>query len=177
MDGPAGHGKSQTIANMIAECLPKDKTVLFVSEKAAALEVVQKRLRAAGLGDYTLELHSHKATRKEVAQQLGASLELHPSAPPSMRETALSNLVRRRQELSERASFAMNETRLPLGRSLHQAVGRIAQLQELPQAPPPSEIDGELSAERLLHRSCPQPANSRGPGALLSAGPISCGAN
>ena len=119
-----------------------------MSEKAAALEVVQKRLHAAGLGDYTLELHSHKATRKEVAQQLGASLELHPSVPPAMPQTALSKLARRRQELSERAA-AMNETRLPLGRSLHQAIGRIAQLQELPQAPPPSEIKDELSAEQL----------------------------
>jgi very-short-patch-repair endonuclease len=148
MDGPPGTGKSQTIANVIAELLAKGKTVLFVSEKAAALEVVQKRLRAAGLGDYTLELHSHKATRKEVAQQLGASLELHPAAPPAMSQTALSKLVRRREELSERAK-AMNEIRLPLGRSLHQAIGRIAQLQHLPQAPPPPEIGSELSAEQL----------------------------
>ena len=57
---------------MIVELLAQGKTVLFVSEKAAALEVVQKRLRLAGLSDYALELHSHKATRKEVAQQLGA---------------------------------------------------------------------------------------------------------
>ncbi len=148
MDGPPGTGKSQTIANVIAELLAKGKTVLFVSEKAAALEVVQKRLRAAGLGDYALELHSHKATRKEVAQQLGASLELHPTAPPAMSHTALSKLVRRREELSERAK-AMNEIRLPLGRSLHQVIGRIAQLQQLPQAPPPPEIGSDLSAEQL----------------------------
>src|SRR6266851_5775178 len=54
MDGPPGTGKSQTIANMIAELLANGKTVLFVSEKAAALEVVHKRLHAAGLDDYCL---------------------------------------------------------------------------------------------------------------------------
>lgn len=44
VDGPPGTGKSQTIANIIAECLASDNTVLFVSEKAAALEVVKHRL-------------------------------------------------------------------------------------------------------------------------------------
>ena len=44
LDGPPGTGKSQTIANVIAECLADGKTVLFVSEKAAALEVIKQRL-------------------------------------------------------------------------------------------------------------------------------------
>ena len=42
MDGPPGTGKSQTIANMIGVLLHAGKTVLFVSEKAAALDVVQR---------------------------------------------------------------------------------------------------------------------------------------
>ena len=42
--GPAGTGKSQTITNIIANALYRGKRVLFVSEKKAALEVVQKRL-------------------------------------------------------------------------------------------------------------------------------------
>ena len=50
MDGPPGTGKSQTIANVIAELLAAGRTVLFVSEKAAALEVVQKRLHHAASG-------------------------------------------------------------------------------------------------------------------------------
>jgi REase_MTES_1575/Protein of unknown function (DUF4011)/AAA domain/Protein of unknown function (DUF3320) len=148
MDGPPGTGKSQTIANVIAALLAVGKTVLFVSEKAAALEVVQRRLVQAGLGDYTLELHSHKATRKEVAQQLGAALSYHPAPPPPMPETAISQLRQRREELSNRAR-AVNEMRQPLGRTLHQAIGRIAQLQALPQAPPPASIDASLSATAL----------------------------
>ncbi len=54
MDGPPGSGKSQTIANMVAELLANQKSVLFVSEKAAALEVVKQRLDTAGLGSYVL---------------------------------------------------------------------------------------------------------------------------
>jgi very-short-patch-repair endonuclease len=148
MDGPPGTGKSQTIANIIAELMAKGKTILFVSEKAAALEVVQKRLRSAGLGDYCLELHSHKATRKEVAQQLGRALERHPAVPPAMTEMELAQLRQRRQQLSERA-VAMNEVRQPLGQSLYDVIGRISQLDTLPQAPPPTELGSWLSADSL----------------------------
>jgi very-short-patch-repair endonuclease len=148
MDGPPGTGKSQTIANVIAELIAKGKTVLFVSEKAAALEVVHKRLRAAGLADYCLELHSHKATRKEVARQLGRALEHHPVVPPAMAATALAQLARRRAQLSARSN-AMNEIRQPLALSLHHVIGRVSQLQVLPQAPPPTALGSWLSAADL----------------------------
>lgn len=71
--GPPGTGKSQTIANIISQCLAVGKTVLFVAEKAAALDVVHRRLAAHGLGDAVLELHSNKADRKSVLDQLGRS--------------------------------------------------------------------------------------------------------
>ncbi|MDO4557517.1 MAG: DUF4011 domain-containing protein [Planctomycetia bacterium] len=38
LDGPPGTGKSQTIANIIAQMIAKGKKVLFVSEKKAALD-------------------------------------------------------------------------------------------------------------------------------------------
>ncbi|MFW8635872.1 DUF3320 domain-containing protein [Cribrihabitans pelagius] len=71
--GPPGTGKSQTIANIISQCLAVGKTVLFVAEKSAALDVVHRRLSAHGLGDAVLELHSNKADRKSVLDQLGRS--------------------------------------------------------------------------------------------------------
>src|SRR5690606_9080393 len=60
IEGPPGTGKSQTITNLIAAALAQGKRVLFVAEKMAALEVVKKRLDRAGLGEFCLELHSHK---------------------------------------------------------------------------------------------------------------------
>ena len=68
--GPPGTGKSQTISNAIAHLLGKGKTVLFVSEKTAALDVVHRRLSALGLGRFCLELHSNKAKKAEVLEQL-----------------------------------------------------------------------------------------------------------
>ena len=58
MHGPPGTGKSQTIANMISEFIAHGKSILFVSEKMAALEVVYARLKARNLDDYCLELHA-----------------------------------------------------------------------------------------------------------------------
>ena len=71
--GPPGTGKSQTIANVIAQCLAVSKTVLFVAEKTAALDVVHRRLREHGLGDCCVELHSNKADRRRFLDQLEAS--------------------------------------------------------------------------------------------------------
>ena len=50
LEGPPGTGKSQTITNLIVHLLATGKTVLFVSEKMAALDVVHRRLSSLGLG-------------------------------------------------------------------------------------------------------------------------------
>lgn len=52
--GPPGTGKSQTITNLIAACLAKNKSVLFVAEKMAALNVVKSRLDEAASTDELL---------------------------------------------------------------------------------------------------------------------------
>ena len=75
MQGPPGTGKSQTITNIIANAIYRGKKVLFVSEKKAALEVVQKRLESIGLGPMCLELHSNKAKKSIVLSKLQATLE------------------------------------------------------------------------------------------------------
>lgn len=76
IQGPPGTGKSQTITNIIAEALAQQKTVLFVAEKMAALEVVKRRLDSVCLGDACLELHSQKSNKKGLLQELQRTLEL-----------------------------------------------------------------------------------------------------
>lgn len=80
LQGPPGTGKSQTITNIIAERLAEGKRVLFVSEKLAALEVVYEKLRRAGLEEFCLELHSHKANKRDVIEELCHTLRLGRSA-------------------------------------------------------------------------------------------------
>ncbi len=73
--GPPGTGKSQTITNLVANALAKNKKVLFVAEKMAALNIVYSRLQNAGLGDYCFELHSTKAKLKDIKTGLATTIE------------------------------------------------------------------------------------------------------
>ncbi len=87
IQGPPGTGKSQTIANIIASAIADGKTVLFVAEKMAALEVVKRRLDATGVGDACLELHSNKANKREVVRELDRTWQL--GAPKGEQPDAL----------------------------------------------------------------------------------------
>lgn len=152
MDGPPGTGKSQTIANLIAQLIREGKTVLFVSEKAAALEVVQNRLEAPGveLGPFLLALHSHKATRKAVAAALGEALALRPSASTTFSEADRRTLVADRKKLTAYA-IGMNEVRTPLGQDLHSTIGQLSSLESNGAVDPGVVISsvGEFGAPEL----------------------------
>ncbi|MCH1997764.1 DUF4011 domain-containing protein, partial [Achromobacter xylosoxidans] len=100
LEGPPGTGKSQTITNLIAHLLARGKTVLFVSEKMAALEVVHRRLANIGLGPFCLELHSSKARKSEVLQQLGRALELGGQRNSDEWNREAERLAALRQELN-----------------------------------------------------------------------------
>lgn len=136
VQGPPGTGKSQTITNLIAETLAAGRTVLFVSEKMAALEVVKSRLDAAGLGPFCLELHSRKSNKKAVLAELQRSLETKPLAalPESDEHELLRNDLNR---------YA-RELGTPLGawqRTPWQLFGmREAALAQLDAFPPPPPI-------------------------------------
>jgi Cdc6-like AAA superfamily ATPase len=82
IEGPPGTGKSQTITNLIAAAVSQGKRVLFVAEKLAALSVVHSRLDRAGLGDFCLELHSHKAQKRKVLDEVAARIAKRGSYRP-----------------------------------------------------------------------------------------------
>ncbi|MGD9738138.1 MAG: DUF4011 domain-containing protein [Bauldia sp.] len=95
IEGPPGTGKSQTITNIIANALAKGRTVLFLAEKRAALDVVKTRLDAAGLGEFCLELHSDKSSPRAVITSLRHRFELGSAVPepprPRQRDTVGEN--------------------------------------------------------------------------------------
>jgi hypothetical protein len=76
VEGPPGSGKSQTIANIMANALYAGKTVLFLADKLTALQAVKGRMDAAGLGDFCLELHSDKAQTKSTVLDLQRRYEM-----------------------------------------------------------------------------------------------------
>ncbi len=97
--GPPGTGKSQTITNMIANALYQGKRVLFVAEKMAALEVVEKRLDKIGLAPFCLELHSNKVTKSYFLRQMQKALDVVHLKEPSDYQQTSERLFARRQEL------------------------------------------------------------------------------
>ncbi len=76
IEGPPGTGKSQTITNLIACALDQGKRVLFLSEKLAALQVVRRKLDDVSLGEFCLELHSHKAKMPLLLEDLRNRLDI-----------------------------------------------------------------------------------------------------
>jgi len=84
IEGPPGTGKSQTISNMVAVLIAEGKSVLFVSEKLAALEVVYQRLADVGLGDFCLELHSHKTQKLKVLENIKKRIDANYQIPSKL---------------------------------------------------------------------------------------------
>ncbi|MEZ0325458.1 MAG: DUF4011 domain-containing protein, partial [Fimbriimonas sp.] len=134
VEGPPGTGKSQTITNIIAECVAAGKTVLFVSAKRAALEVVKRRLKEADLADMCLDLHDKLTNRREfygeIKRTANKTLRIRPEAEKVARLTEL------RDKLNAHAQ-AVNTPIVPYGVTPFVAMGRLGSL------PPEDSADRE----------------------------------
>jgi len=131
MKGPPGTGKSQTIANIIAECIANGKSVLFVSDKMAALEVVYKRLSEVGLAHFCLELHSSKANKQQVVAELKRSLDenLVPRKLPSAHE--FEKMTEYREALNGYVA-SLHEKRPFFQSSAYEVLSLISSLERVP---------------------------------------------
>jgi very-short-patch-repair endonuclease len=156
LKGPPGTGKSQTIANMISHCLATGKTVLFVAEKRAALEVVYRRLQERGLSDFALELHSDKAQKREVIQSIAATLELVENQDTRQWESDGAASARLRCQLNDYVRAL--HRRWSDGFTAYQMISRLVALRDVPALPLEPSADQPLDQatldqiEELVHR-------------------------
>ena len=140
IQGPPGTGKSQTIANIVASAVADGKTVLFVAEKMAALEVVKRRLDANGVGDACLELHSNKANKKALLEELRRTWEL--GAPKHQDSGSLhARLTAARDRLNDHAR-RMHAPHAASGLTPFQVVGQLSRLR----------LDGEKPNDIALNQ-------------------------
>lgn len=131
LQGPPGTGKSQTITNIIAECLHDGKKVLFVSEKLAALRVVYDKLKLAGLDEFCLELHSHKSNKKEVIAELCKTLRADRSEVSSRADAE----VQAKAQLQEQLDKYAKELHKPIpviNKSMYQLYGAYSAQRKAP---------------------------------------------
>ena len=132
IQGPPGTGKSQTIVNILAQAVLDGRSVLFVAEKAAALEVVKRRLDALGLGPAVLALHEDTANKRAVLDEIRATLALPP--PPRLdREAIVARLGELRGRLNRHAAAMRAEYS---GLPAHAVAQRLALARRDGPAPP-----------------------------------------
>jgi superfamily I DNA and/or RNA helicase len=129
IQGPPGTGKSQTITNIIANAIGQGKKVLFVAEKMAALEVVKRRLDNLNLGDACLELHSHKANKKDFLNELKRIVELGEPILSHL-EGEVNSLKRNRENLNKYSEL-VNSTIPDCHLTFNQIIGKLLQIKEV----------------------------------------------
>jgi hypothetical protein len=76
--------KSQTIANLITNLAAVGKRVLFVAEKRAALDVVQRRLSDVGLSHLAIDLHGADLSSRKVMQQIARKNSTQAARAPRL---------------------------------------------------------------------------------------------
>lgn len=131
LQGPPGTGKSQTIANIIAALMEKNKKILFVSQKMAALNVVQKRLEDVDLGRYCLNLHNYKGNKKEIVKQLMDELETSPIIKESFKRYSFSSYLENQDIINNYYKF-LCERHKPRNFSIYDLRGELAKLLNVP---------------------------------------------
>lgn len=128
IQGPPGTGKSQSITNIIATAVLDGKKVLFVAEKLAALQVVQRRLEREGLGAICLELHSNKSNKKAVIEELRKTWDLGRPQPKDL-EALIPKLQEKRNILNQHVR-SLHEVHNQSGITAFAVVGRLSLLEK-----------------------------------------------
>lgn len=146
--GPPGTGKSQTISNLIADAIGRGKTVLFVSAKMAALDVVHRRLARLGLGRFCLEAHSTKAGKAKIIDELRRTLAAAEQEPAADRlDERLEDFRRLREDLNAYVR-ELHEPRAPLGLSAYESIGKVEKLRVEPDVRGPLPWRDVLAVSR-----------------------------
>ena len=136
IQGPPGTGKSQTIVNLVADCIGHRKSVLIVCQKLPALEVVKKRLIAAGLENrlamVTNVVKDRQSLLRSIRDQLATLTEADASqARQHEREAVVLATQMEKLETQIDAQYhttaRIDETS---GRTYRQILGELISLEE-----------------------------------------------
>lgn len=143
VEGPPGTGKSQTIVNMVADALGRQRSLLIVCQKQAALDVVRKRLVAEGLEQRIVMLSDVNRDREPVIrgvrEQLEALLKTPDAGPPAwraQRERVAARIEALEGEL-DRHQQALHQVDARIGLSYRALLGELVALE---QGGPPLDV-------------------------------------
>ncbi|HEY5944173.1 MAG TPA: AAA domain-containing protein, partial [Kofleriaceae bacterium] len=131
LQGAPGTGKSQTIANVMVHCASAGKTVLVVSDRASALDIIYQRLCAVGLGEVALPLYAGHDARKTVLGSLTRVLDrsVRLAASTTAGDVRLGEL----RGALDGYVHALHKVG-GFGMSIHEVLGRLVELRTAPCA-------------------------------------------
>jgi hypothetical protein len=150
VEGPPGTGKSDTIVNAIATALAKGKKVLFVAEKSAALQVVQSRLEAVGLGEFVLPLLAGKSTKEEFMRSVRERIGVQENKPRDLGENR-DRYLQVRDKLSRYVGILASEWQ-GTGETVHRILGRAISTQGMLDRFSPVELSEHQIPNRELRK-------------------------
>ncbi|TFD48811.1 DUF4011 domain-containing protein [Cryobacterium frigoriphilum] len=147
LEGPPGTGKSQTITNLLTRAVADGKKVLFVAEKRAALQVVQKRLDEVGMGAFALDLHDKASKPVQVRAQIRRALEHRVDVDAQGLKSDLDQLGTARRSLARYAARLHEQN--PAGLSFYSARTQALAAADVPALPVPSSLPATVTPEQL----------------------------
>lgn len=151
LQGPPGTGKSQTITNMLAELIAKNKKVLFVCEKKSALEVVYRNLKKCNLDSYALPLFDTNANKKDIVKGIYDNLN-------SVQNNRIMVSEKARDDMATDESLMMKMNQYleeiqkkiePLNLTVFELVSKIEELSQISQMSFSLEKPLEISKKML----------------------------
>jgi hypothetical protein len=146
IEGPPGTGKSQTIVNMVADAIGRNKSLLIVCQKQAALDVVYKRLAAEGLEQRIVMVADVNRDRehivRSVREQVEPLLTNAVNEAPSWRRQrdALASRIEALEGDLDRHNAALHHRDEQTGLTYRSLVGELVDLQVTPK--PPLNVPG-----------------------------------
>lgn len=167
IEGPPGTGKSQTIVNIIGDCIGRNESVLVVCQKPAALEVIAKRLHAEGLRDRFFYITHVNKDRTPVLNSVRTQIEgIHqirgahrPGRVKRERDELADEIGKLESDINKHhaAVYAIDEV---TGLSYRELLGELIELEDqeirLIDIPELRNILGDLSQKQLndVEESC-----------------------
>lgn len=141
VEGPPGTGKSQTIVNMVGDAIGREKTVLIVCQKHAALEVVHKRLVAEGLGERIVMVNDVNKDRQPIIRAIREQLDevmRHPkdaAAQIKRKREAAAARIESNEATLDKHHAALHQVDEAVGLSYRVLLGELIELEKAGATP------------------------------------------
>ncbi len=139
IQGPPGTGKSQTITNLIADFVARGKSILFVCEKRAALDVVYYRLKQQKLDELCCYIHDSQGDKREFIKNLKATYEDYLKDGLNLADIILKRNIqtqRLQQQLEQLENYhqTSNKSTAETGVAIRKLVEKLLQIKtDIPQ--------------------------------------------